>query len=530
MLVVLAASALVALAARSGQDPFATLRVYGPELERSADGNAVYLTGRSGEHLAVGNHLRTDPSGRGQVDYDDRSVTRLDRSTHFVVEDLGSADRAIRVHLETGRAWNKVERLTGTQTRFRISTPNAVATVRGTTFDVACNPQRTCVFVVLSGRVLVEPRRGAPLELGPMQSLTIGPDGRVVPPRANPGLGISAVTPADLAGDDWFGWNSAIELTGTPPAPSPQPTAAPATDAPITTDASRPTAGPTVKPAAAPPGGGQFAFLAGAAGQRGSEVYVMRFDGTGIRRVTTTPAGMPTPSSGAVLSPDGTRVAFVRGWSSSYEIHVVNIDGGGDRRLTDNTFQDYSPTWSPDGTRIVFASNRTESGIASNYYLWTMSAVDGSGQTRLTKTMPGSCPQYAPDGSRILFGSNGDGGDYGLFTIRPDGSAFTRLTRTRSPEGQPSWSKDPGRITFQQVGKIWVANADGTGAQAIVGQAGTYAIGGPLWSWDGLHIAFTGRPSWDSANVGGLWLVNPDGSDPRNLIAGTQLSGAKTGC
>lgn len=522
--VALVGVALATVVVRSSrEDVFATVMVYGRQLERSSDGRAPFAATRSGQHVDVGNRLRTDAAGRGELDYYDRSVTRLDHNTRFVVKDLGSADRPVRAHLDVGRAWSNVRRTSG-QNRFEIATPVAVATVRGTTFDVACNPRRTCMFTVLTGLVRVDPRNGDPVDLGPLSSLTVGPDGRVVTPPGRTRPPVTAVRPEDLAADEWLVWNAAIEATGAPPAATPATPVAGAPAVPAAATATpRPTARGAPTPVATPRGSEQLAFLAEAPNQGGREVYVLRFDGSGLRRVTTTPTNLAKPHySGLASSPDGARVAFVRSYPNTFTgIQVVNADGSGERRLTDGKYADYAPTWSPDGTRIAYQGQHDENGSAGDF-IWTISATDGSGPSVLRAGVPARCPAWSPDGSRIMFH-----GVDGLFTIRPDGTGFTRITRGYSK--QPSWSLDGARIAYEEQGSLFVARADGTGAVRIAQRYGNYPIGGVVWTPDG-RLVFSGRPSWDAANVGGLWSVGADGSNPRNLLAGTNLTTAYIGC
>ena len=77
------------------------------------------------------------------------------------------------------------------------------------------------------------------------------------------------------------------------------------------------------------------------------------------------------------FSPDGTKIAFVATHDGDAEIYVMNIDGTGLKRLTDNEHVDAVPTWSPDGRRIVFVSDRT-----GTLELHMMNA-DGTGQVHL---------------------------------------------------------------------------------------------------------------------------------------------------
>lgn len=89
-------------------------------------------------------------------------------------------------------------------------------------------------------------------------------------------------------------------------------------------------------------GTGQVVFQT----QSGAGIYVINADGTGLKYLTT---GIDPQ-----LSPDGTQVAFTR-WEPDYELFTINIDGTGERSLSKGWRQMKSPTWSADGTRLVFS-------------------------------------------------------------------------------------------------------------------------------------------------------------------------------
>lgn len=124
-------------------------------------------------------------------------------------------------------------------------------------------------------------------------------------------------------------------------------------------------------------------------------------------------SGLPTQfrrGYNAVWSPDGKRVLFVDGSMSEGKarIYVMDANGGNVTQLTSSSdkYNDIDPRWSPDGSKIVFSSNRGVIKGVNNYDIWIMNA-DGSHPTQLTTNA--SCddrPVFAPDGRRIFFRSN----------------------------------------------------------------------------------------------------------------------------
>ncbi|PAU93638.1 hypothetical protein CK503_10815 [Aliifodinibius salipaludis] len=173
---------------------------------------------------------------------------------------------------------------------------------------------------------------------------------------------------------------------------------------------------------------------------RNFDIYIMSSDGSSPFRLTTDPAYEFDPD----VSPDGTKILFSSERDGNREIYTMDADGSNLTRITNNSTGDVAPTWSPDGSEIAFISNRDE----STGELYTMNA-DGSSVQRLTNNSAyNDSPDWSPDGSKIAFRSNRDG-DYDIYKINPDGSGLQQLTINSVRDSEPAWSPDGEHIIFQ---------------------------------------------------------------------------------
>jgi TolB protein len=75
-----------------------------------------------------------------------------------------------------------------------------------------------------------------------------------------------------------------------------------------------------------------------------------------VTRLTNTPAGNVDPS----FSPDGSRIVFTSFRDGNAEVYVMSADGSGQTRLTNDPTPDSEPVFSPDGTKIAFQSFRDD--------------------------------------------------------------------------------------------------------------------------------------------------------------------------
>jgi TolB protein len=244
------------------------------------------------------------------------------------------------------------------------------------------------------------------------------------------------------------------------------------------------------------------------------QIYRMRRDGSGVRQLTHTAIGKNSIFSD--WSPDGRWIAFDSDRTGNVELFVMNRRGHQLRQITHNGTFDGDPSFSPDGTRLVF-EHAPNNACCGNIYTIKL---DGTGLTKLThftvETFAGE-PEYSPDGRWIAFAMFPPGHQRSaIFVMRSNGSDRHRVTLQSLDAGHPSWSPDGSRIIFndkytQAVGDIFTIHPDGTGLHRLTFVQGHgQADYRPDYSPDGTKIVFNhvvvanGLPE--------VWVMRADGS------------------
>ncbi|MDP8224460.1 MAG: hypothetical protein P9L99_13955 [Candidatus Lernaella stagnicola] len=219
----------------------------------------------------------------------------------------------------------------------------------------------------------------------------------------------------------------------------------------------------------------------------------------------------------------GTKIAFVsrKGIDTTLpqELYVIDLDGRNLRKLTTMFGKAKNPTWSPDGSQIVFAweNNRNEQDLFN--YLYSIPARGG--EPKLLFKVKGLIlsPRFSPSGSRIALAISYDG-NMEIYTISARGGKPKRLTVSRAIELFPAWSPRGDRIAFvsDRSGgpQIWTMKSDGSEVQRA-----------------SYHGAYNQSPDWASTEKGGrivysaresgqyhILMIAPDGTDAINITQG----------
>jgi len=222
------------------------------------------------------------------------------------------------------------------------------------------------------------------------------------------------------------------------------------------------------------------------------EIFVMTVDGSGLTQVTHDDAYNAFPS----WSPDGTEIVYTSYRGDEYipgclgttlcpgDLHVIGVDGTSQRRLTDSPGDESMPSWSPDGETIAFQ-------VAASDAPGTLRFIhaDGSSESELIAGPGGWAfnPEWSPDGSQILFLGGTQQETVGVWVVSAEGTDVHQVADTSadSPSGLSAvWSPNGDEIAFPKLvggqSQLWAANADGSEAH-LVAELPRYGIRPLAW-------------------------------------------------
>jgi len=212
------------------------------------------------------------------------------------------------------------------------------------------------------------------------------------------------------------------------------------------------------------------------------------------------------------FSPDGSHIVFHSNRFSDNDIYTLKVDGTNLKRLTDSPGDDRTPSWSPDGTKIAFVSTR-----GGNYDVFVMN-VDGSRQENLTMLSDSKeiHPYWSADGKEIIFNSSRINNTYAIYSILTDGSNIVSIEKNSGENTHAKWSPDGERIIFRKLieeenwkSDIFIMDKEGNHEIRLTRQKGNNQF--PSWSPDGSKIIFSS--SHYETGDSDLYLMDTDGSN-----------------
>ena len=258
------------------------------------------------------------------------------------------------------------------------------------------------------------------------------------------------------------------------------------------------------------------------------EIFAMQPDGTGLRQLTKNGSSDTDPA----VSADGRRVAYMScetGCGDAPTLHTMNADGTGQKLVDEN--ESFNPAWSPNGEWIVYALNDYVYGS----YALAKIRPDGSGKKIIVRQKDygygPTDPAWSPNGKKIAYAGYTKDKRSDIFTVRPDGSDQTNLTRDSAYDYSPNWAPDGTKIVFSSgvfaksdpydFLNVYKMKPDGSGKVRLTSETSDSADildREPAFSPDGDQITFM-RNVRDCrrCSTAEVYKMNADGSQETNL-------------
>jgi|GEM_PF-1088602 len=211
-----------------------------------------------------------------------------------------------------------------------------------------------------------------------------------------------------------------------------------------------------------------------------------------------------------ILSPDGTRLAFVRTVDGKAAIFVANAEGSNARQLTSGVW-DNNPIWSRDGKWIAYQAEDPQFDIM-------VVSADSGAPRQITSGPATDAPRnWLPDGSGVIFGRTGDGDDQTL-VVPLDGGPVRRLAAEVKGNQHANLAPDGVKIGYDvHVGggeaTVWVQDSAGAAPRQLTTENLENINAAYLWSPDSRYIAYQSRRTGTSD----IWIVDVSTGEQRQL-------------
>jgi dipeptidyl aminopeptidase/acylaminoacyl peptidase len=193
------------------------------------------------------------------------------------------------------------------------------------------------------------------------------------------------------------------------------------------------------------------------------------------------------------FSPDAKRMAFAQDYDGDerFDIFVLDIDSKESENITPDSEEAIYPfiRWSPDGSKIAFASNRH-----GKYSVFSMPSTGGEPSLLCDHRFDDSDPLWSPDGRQVMFTATTEGQDQGVFIVPADGGEPIQLgdERGRLDASMPDWSPDGKRIVFASrsrgMSDVGIYDLPDRRIEWLTDSG--HECYDPCWSPDGLSLAY----------------------------------------
>lgn len=232
------------------------------------------------------------------------------------------------------------------------------------------------------------------------------------------------------------------------------------------------------------------------------EIYIMDYDGAGLKQVTHNGAINLSPS----WSPDVTKLAYTSYKRNNPDLYVIDFNRGKERLVARKKGINAAAEWSSNSSRIVLMQR-----FEDNSEISIISANTGRLLKRLTKNWANEAsPCWSPSGRKIAFVSDRAGSPQ-IYTINLANNDLQRITRSGNYNAHPNWSEINNKIVFTSIidgsFQICSINPDGSGLQQLTFLKGDNED--PSWSPNGQHIVFTSS----ATGIKQLMVMNLHGRD-----------------
>ena len=230
----------------------------------------------------------------------------------------------------------------------------------------------------------------------------------------------------------------------------------------------------------------------------------------------------PLGGADSAVSPDGKWLAFSSRRGGNVDLWMVEVETGKLKQLTDADSRDFEPTWHPDGTHLVFTSDREDNpNHGADIFTIDLKTLEVTQETSTVGMA--DYPSYSKDGTEIVFTSGifGRGGIREVWVKNLEAGKLRQVTKGHTFVGSSSFSPDGKQIAYHAYydgygsakSDVWTVDSAGGKGTNITNTNDIWDYK-PVWSYDGEWITFASKRGTKNFNV---FIVHPDGTGLRAI-------------